>query len=68
MTSANTPTKELSCGLLSRKQVAGLLGVCSATVKRYQARGQLPAVVLNCRLVRYRLPDVEQMIQQGRVA
>ena len=43
---------------LSRRQVAQLAGVHTETIKRAQRRGDLPAIVLNSRLTRYRERDV----------
>ncbi len=53
--------------LLSRRQVARLLGVHTETIKRYQRRGLLPAIVLNSRLVRYERIAVEKLLAGGRV-
>ena len=53
--------------LMSRRQVANLLGVHPETIKRYQQRGLLPAIVINSRLVRYEPEDVEKLLHNGRV-
>ena len=53
--------------LLKRREVAERLGVHTETVKRYQRRGILPAIVLNSRVTRYELSAVERLINEGRV-
>ena len=53
--------------LLTRKQVAQHLGVHTETIKRYQQRGTLPAIVINSRVTRYDPADVEKLIQEGRL-
>jgi len=53
--------------LLSRKDVAALLGVHTETIKRYQRRGILPAIILNSRVTRYEQAAVERLINEGRV-
>ena len=53
--------------LLSRKDVASFLNVSTETVKRYQRRGILPAIVLNSRVTRYDPADVEKLVADGRV-
>ncbi len=64
---ANVDSAEEICNLLSRRQVARLLGVHTETIKRYQRRGLLPAIVLNSRLVRYERIAVEKLLERGRV-
>jgi hypothetical protein len=49
-------------GLLSRKQVAKILGTCTHTVARNKA---LVPLKFNERLVRYRAEDVQRLIQQA---
>jgi hypothetical protein len=49
-------------GLLSRKQVAQILGTCIHTVARNK---QLTPIKFNTRLLRYRAEDVEQFIQSA---
>lgn len=49
--------------LLSRIQAAEQLGVSVDTVARFETRGQLKPIRFNSRTVRYRLSDIEQMIQ-----
>ena len=51
--------------LLTRKQVAEYLGVHTETIKRYQRRGTLPAIVINSRVTRYDPADVEKLIHEG---
>lgn len=48
--------------LLTRAEVAKVIGVCCHSVARYTRRGLLPAVVINRRLIRYRREDVEKFI------
>jgi len=56
----NTPD-----ALLSRRQVAALLGVSTETIKRADRSGRLKALRFNSRLVRYRRADVERMINEA---
>ncbi len=53
--------------LMSRREVASMLGVHTETIKRYQRKGLLPAIVFNSRLIRYERTEVERLIQEGRV-
>ena len=54
--------------LMTRREVAERLGVHTETIKRYQRRGRLPAVVLNSRVTRYEQAAVERLINEGRVS
>jgi hypothetical protein len=49
--------------LLSRWQVAEKLAVSIDTVKRMEKRQQLRPIKLNARMIRYRLCDVEKMME-----
>jgi len=60
------PNRE-SHSLLSRKQVAKILGLSTKTVKIYQRSGTLPAIVLNSRVTRYYPKDVDKLVVDGRV-
>lgn len=51
--------------LLTRGQVAGLLGCSPRTVVRLAERGELPSVHIG-RLVRFRPADVETLINAAR--
>lgn len=53
--------------LLTRRQVAGLLGVCTHSVQRLTRKGVLPALIFNKRLIRYRPETVEAFIAQAKV-
>ena len=53
--------------LMSRREVAALLGVHTETIKRYQRKGLLPAIVLNSRLIRYERADVEKFLQSSKI-
>ena len=52
--------------LVKRSQAADLLGVGARTLRRYETNGLLTPIKPNCRLVLYRLADVEK-IQSGNV-
>ena len=52
---------------MSRREVAALLGVHTETIKRYQRKGLLPAIVLNSRLIRYERADVEKFLQSSKI-
>ena len=53
--------------LMSRREVAALIGVHTETIKRYQHQGRLKAIILNSRLIRYERAEVEKLLQSGRV-
>ena len=65
MTRPNTKQQKDSIpdGLLTRRQVAALLAVSTESVKRYERRGVLASIRLNCRVIRYRPEDVQRMIE-----
>ncbi|MAF43628.1 MAG: hypothetical protein CMI54_05610 [Parcubacteria group bacterium] len=44
--------------LLTRQEVADRWQCCTATIRRRQASGQLPAVIFSQNSIRYRLEDV----------
>ena len=54
--------------LLSRKQVAQLLGVHTETVKRAERMGRLKSIRFNARLVRYEPADVRAFVNAGKIA
>lgn len=57
--------RDLSPGcLLSRKEVAQILGVHPGSVKRYEKRGLLRPVKFNPRLIRYHRETVEEFISK----
>jgi predicted site-specific integrase-resolvase len=63
---SNTLESHQSCeSLLTRKQVAELLGVCTESVKRRERAGLLSAIRLGCRITRYRRADVEKLISRS---
>jgi Helix-turn-helix domain len=65
----HTPASQTSLSpLWTRKQVAEALKVCPHSVARYTRAGLLPCVRLNRRVVRYRLIDVEKLIEAGFVS
>ena len=49
---------------MSRLEAAQLLGVTERTLRRWELRGQLPAVRINRRLIRYRRSDIEEMAEK----
>lgn len=52
--------------LLTRKQVAERLKVCTETVKRWQRQGKIPAVIINSHCVRYEPKAVDKLIAEAR--
>lgn len=48
--------------LITRADLAELLGVCSRTLRRWEQRGWLPSLRVR-RMVRYRYSDVKKLIQ-----
>ena len=61
----STVQQTILVGLLTRKQVADALGLCTHSVMRFTRRGLLPAVTLGPRVIRYRAEDIERFIQSG---
>ena len=53
--------------LLTREDVAEIFKVSPMTVKRWQHRGQLPAIILGHKTVRYRTADVQKLIERHGV-
>ena len=52
--------------LLSRKEVAQHLGYRSTiSIRRLEQAGKIKGIWLNSRVVRYRLKDIEQFIEEG---
>lgn len=51
--------------LLTCTDVSELLSIRPATVRAWTRQGRLPYVKLNGRSVRYRMVDVERLIQNG---
>lgn len=52
--------------LLSRKQVAERLGYQSTiSIRRLEQAGKLKGIWLNSRVVRYRIEDIEKLIEEG---
>lgn len=49
-------------GLLSRKQVASLFGVCKETIRRWERESLLKPVVINARVLRYHVSDVNTLM------
>tara|TARA_R110001606_G_scaffold88748_3_gene199885 strand:+ start:2266 stop:2451 length:186 start_codon:yes stop_codon:yes gene_type:complete len=49
--------------LLSRGQVADLLGVCTRTLRRWEQAGRLPCIKIG-RSIRYRSLDVEKLTNE----
>ena len=53
--------------LMTCRQVADYLGVCTHTVTRYTAQGLLKPIRFNSRLIRYRPSDVKRLVDGARV-
>ena len=51
--------------LLSRAEVARLLGVCPHTVQRMERAGRLKSVKFNRRLLRYQETDVQRLLTEA---
>jgi predicted DNA-binding transcriptional regulator AlpA len=57
--------------LLDAKQLGAMLGLSRRTLTRYEEAGMLHPVKLNKRVIRYRLADVDAMLEKfqgGRAA
>lgn len=59
------PAKQIR-RLLSRAQVAQILGVCPHSIQRLTRRGLLPAIFFNSRTIRYEPEVVETFIQVAK--
>jgi predicted site-specific integrase-resolvase len=53
--------------LLTRKQVAGLFCVSRKTIARWTKLGELTAIYINSRVVRYDPAQVNQLIREATV-
>lgn len=51
--------------LITCSELAVLLGLRPATIRRWTSQRRIPHVRLNSRVVRYRLADVESIIRAG---
>jgi excisionase family DNA binding protein len=48
--------------MMSRSELAALLGVSKNTIAELEVENHLPAIRLNQRLIRYRQSDVERLL------
>jgi len=53
--------------LLTRKEVAKILGVSPATVHRYEQRGFIQPIRLTARTILYRREDVSQLLERRKI-
>lgn len=53
--------------LIKRKEAARILGVHPETVRRWQCKNLLPAVIFNSRTTRYRREDILRLISDAVV-
>ena len=53
--------------LLSRRELAQRLHVCTHTIQRWERRGLIKSIRFNARVVRYRVEDVEKLIREASV-
>lgn len=51
--------------LLRRTEVARILGLKPATIRAWTSQGRLSYIKLSLRAIRYRLSDIEALIQAG---
>ena len=63
-TKNQTPTSQINSSdkLLSRAQVADMLGLCKETIRRWEKTTQLTPIIFNSRVYRYRHSDVEALV------
>ncbi len=54
--------------LVSRSETARLLDVSQKTLDRWVRDGQIPAVTVGPRLVKFRRADIKQIVQHGLAA
>jgi predicted site-specific integrase-resolvase len=59
------PILKPSYVLLTRRQVAAMLGLSTESVKRYERKGAIRSIKLNSRVIRYRPEDVRRLIEAG---
>jgi DNA-binding transcriptional MerR regulator len=52
--------------LLTRAQVAELFGVTKHTIRMFERRGQISALRINARIVRYRACDIQKLLEQSQ--
>ena len=53
--------------LLKRREVADMLRVSTRTVRAYEIQGALHPVRINARAVRYKMADVQKLIDGGQL-
>ena len=63
----NTGVADHNDRLLSRNELAIRWGVSTKTLKRREAAGELPALALNDRTVRYRLSQILEIERDAEV-
>jgi predicted site-specific integrase-resolvase len=51
--------------LLSRAQVADMLGLCKETIRRWEKTTQLKPIIFNSRVYRYRHAEVEAFVNRN---
>ena len=51
--------------LLSRAQVADMLGLCKETIRRWEKTTQLKPIIFNSRVYRYRHAEVEALVNRN---
>ena len=52
--------------LLKRDEVAALLRVSTHAVRLYERQGKLSRVRINARVIRYKMADVQKLIDGGK--
>ena len=51
--------------LLTRAQVADMLGLCKETIRRWEKTTQLKPIIFNSRVYRYRHAEVEALVNRN---
>lgn len=52
--------------LISRRPAASLLDCCPATLRRMEQRGEIEAIRLSSRSTKYRLSDIQRLIEAAQ--
>ena len=64
----NKDTPSLKFRLLTRQETADRFSVHKETIKRWERKGLLKAIVINSRVTRYDPLEVERLIASGMVS
>lgn len=62
MQKTNTSSAQSPERLLTRREVADYFSVCKETIRRWEQEEKLEPIIINARVYRYRLSDIENLL------